>query len=215
MAMKRRKAREAAQDRGGGELWLDHAAITHDDLPWLMAAEKLTLLNVTVPDGFLARLPKLWWLDLRGGTATDLAVARGCARLRYLQVNQVRGMRSLALLPRFSELQLLSLYGLPQVKQLPSLARLGKLRRLQLGMMGGLVGLSRALAAPGLNELYLSKKIAVRPRDVAQILAHPTLAQFNWNTEDVPDKTFVPVFERIKLPRARAMLAQDWFGSQK
>ena len=55
------------------------------------------------------------------------------------------------------------------------------------------------LNAPGLKELLLSKKIRLGPRDVGQILAHPTLSQFDWFAEDVPIKTFAPVLERIKL----------------
>ena len=95
MAQKRKPAREVVQDRGDGEFWLDHAKIADDDRNWLKAAERLTLWNVLVPDGFLAKLPRLWWLDLRGGSATDLSVAKGCTKLRYLQVNQVRGMADL------------------------------------------------------------------------------------------------------------------------
>ncbi len=64
MAKKRRKASEVAQDRGGGEFWIDHAVMAVDDLRWLKTDERLTLWNVDVPEGLLARLPKLWWLEL-------------------------------------------------------------------------------------------------------------------------------------------------------
>ena len=62
---KKRPAAEVSQDRGDGELWLDHAVITDDDFARLKSCRRLSLWNVDVPDGFLARLPKLWWVDLR------------------------------------------------------------------------------------------------------------------------------------------------------
>lgn len=85
------------KDQGAGAFWIDHAEIVLDDLSWLVPAERLTLWNVVVPGGLLAQLSMLWWLDLRGGSAADLECARGCERLRYLQVNQVRGMCDLDL----------------------------------------------------------------------------------------------------------------------
>ena len=212
MATRKRPAAEVVKDRGEGALWLDHAVITDDDYAWLKNARRLTLWNVDVPDRFLARLPKLWWVDLRGGSAPDLRAVRGCAKLRYLQVNQVRGMRSLSLLTTFKKLSLLSLYGLPHVTQLPSLAPLAKLGRLELGMMGGLKSLRSALAAPSLEELFLSKKVVVGPRDVQGILDHPKLAKFGWSTDDVPRKVFEPVLDRITLPEAYGIHAEEWFG---
>jgi hypothetical protein len=212
MAKKLRPAKDVLQDRGEGAFWLDHAVLTDADLPLLKSARRLTLWNVVVPDGFLARLPRLWWVDLRGGTGTDLGVVRGCAKLRYLQVNQVRGTSSLALLPTFPSLSLLSLYGLPQVKTLPSLAKLTKLRRIELGMMAGLTSLTSALTAPALKELFLTKKVVVGPRDVRGILAHPKLRTFGWSTEDVPVKVFQPVLDAITLEEADAMHPEEWFG---
>src|SRR3546814_6892091 len=78
----------------------------------LRDVERLTLWNVKVPRGFLGRLEKLWWLDLRGGTGADLSAAMGASRLRYLAVNQVRGLADLSLVSEVRQLQLLSLYGL-------------------------------------------------------------------------------------------------------
>ncbi len=209
---KQRPAAEVLKDRGDGEIWIDHAFITDDDFARLKGVRRLTLWNVDVPDGFLARLPKLWWIDLRGGSATDLRAVRGCPKLRYLSVNQVRGMRSLALVSTFTKLTLLNLYGLPQVKELPSLATLARLGRLELGMMAGLKSLEGALAAPVLKELYLSKKITVGARDVARITSHPTLRRFGWSTESVPLKIYGPVLDRIELPDAEAIDPEEWFG---
>ena len=209
---KLRPAKDVVQDRGEGAFWLDHAIVTDGDVAWLKGARRLTLWNVRLPDGLLARLPKLWWVDLRGGSCTDLELVRGCAKLRYLQVNQVRGMSSLSLLGTFPTLSLLSLYGLPQVSSLPSLAKLAKLRRIELGMMAGLKSLAAALSAPNLKELFLSKKVIVGSRDVRGILAHPKLRKFGWSTEDVPVKVFRPVLDAIPLDEADAMHPEEWFG---
>src|SRR3546814_9196554 len=83
----------------------------------LRDVERLTLWNVKVPRGFLGRLEKLWWLDLRGGTGADLSAAMGASRLRYLAVNQVRGLADLSLVSEIRQLQLLSLYGLAKTSE--------------------------------------------------------------------------------------------------
>lgn len=214
-ANEKKPAAAALQDRGDGEFWIDHAVVTDDDFDLLRGARQLTLWNVDVPAGFLARLPKLWWLDLRGGTAKDIAVAKGCKKLRYLQVSQVRGVTSLALVPSFKELSLLSLYGLPRVKSIPSLASLKKLGRVEIGMMEGLGSLKPVLAAPKLTEIFLTKKVNVSKSDVTAIEKHKTLERFGWSTEDVPAKLFEPVLVRLldegKLEDADAMLPQEWF----
>jgi hypothetical protein len=212
---KRKPAAAVIEDRGDGDFWIDHAVIKDDDFDRLRDAQQLTLWNVDVPAGFLARLPKLWWLDLRGGTAKNIGVAKGCKKLRYLQVNQLRGVTSLALVPSFKELSLLSLYGLPRVKSLPSLAPLKKLGRVEIGMMEGLGSLKPVLAAPKLKEIFLTKKVKVSKSDVAAIEKHKTLKRFGWSTEDVPVKVFEPVLVRLldegKLDDADAMFPDEWF----
>src|SRR3546814_5874311 len=104
----------------------------------LRDVERLTLWNVKVPRGFLGRLEKLWWLDLRGGTGADLSAAMGASRLRYLAVNQVRGLADLALVSEIRQLQLLSLYGLAKVAVLPSLEKRPYLKREETGQMKGI-----------------------------------------------------------------------------
>ena len=79
-------------------------------------------------------------------------------------------------------------------------------------MMKGLKSLERALAAPALKELYLSKKVTVGPRDVARITSHPTLRRFGWSTESVSLKVYGPVLDRIELPDAEAVHPEEWFG---
>ncbi len=211
---KRQKARDVAQDRGSGEFWIDHAKIVDGDLEWLRSAERLTLWNVQAPEGFLSKLDKLWWLDLRGGTGEDLAVAEGCKKLRYFRVNQVRGMKDLSLVTSFKTLQLLDLYGLAKVESAPSLRGLKKLLRLEIGQMRGLETLGGLLDAPKLEELFVSKSVGITEKDVKRINAHRCLKQFEWYAVDVPSKLSRPVVEAVKLPRAQSMHAIEWFESR-
>lgn len=203
-----------AQDRGQGEFWVDHADITVEDLSWLTRAERLTLWNVRVPPGLLAQLDALWWLDIRGGSATDLATAAGCTKLRYLQVNQVRGLHDLDIVTTFASLQLLSLYGLAKVTEVPSLRGLESLRRLVVGQMRSLGSLGGLLDAPGLTELVLIKRVGITDRDVAKIKSHGTLERFGWSTDDVPASVFGPVIASVDLPPARTLHAAEWFASE-
>jgi hypothetical protein len=212
VSQKRGPAREVAENRGGGEFWIDHASITEKDLEWLADAERLTLWNVRVPPTFLRRLKKLWWLDLRGGSATDVRVADGCKRLRYLQVNQVRGLADLSNLPSFANLELLSLYGLAKVERLPSLRSLTKLRRVEIGQMRALDSISAILAAPALEELLVLKLVTITETDVKRLNAHERLARFAWDTSDVPGNRCDSILRRIAKPPARAMHAIDWFN---
>lgn len=206
-------AREVAQDRGSGVFWIDHAKIVEADAGWLGGAERLTLWNVRVPPGFLSRLPRLWWLDIRGGTATDLEVSRGCTGLRYLCVNQVRGLADLALLATHVRLELLALYGLAQVREVPSLRGLEKLARIEVGQMKGLRELAPLLEAPRLRELFLSKLVSPTERDVDLIDRHASLKAFSWYAVDVPARISRPILERITLPNARSMHPEEWFDA--
>jgi hypothetical protein len=135
MTRSRERYRPDWQFRTDGSVWIDHATVMPHDLARLADVQVLTLWNVRLPDGFLAQLPRLWWLDLRGGSATDLRRLVGCRSLRYLQVNQVRGLRDLSVISSLDRLEFLSLYGLAQVEALPSLAALPRLCRVEVGQM--------------------------------------------------------------------------------
>lgn len=211
MAKKRAPAIEALKRRNTRVLFLDHVELVEQDIEWLSSAERLTLWNVKVPAGLLARIERLWWLDIRGGSATDLAVANGAQRLQYFAVNQVRGMFDLSLVSEMARLRYLDLYGLPKVTELPSCAALANLEHARIGQMRGLVSLHGLLRAPRLRELELLRKINISETDVNEIIAHPTIEAFDWFAEDVPDRVWVPVRERIALPAPRLMHPEEWF----
>ena len=211
-ADRRVTARSAAQWRSDDEVWLDHVSLRPSDAEWLSGVRQLTLRAVKVPPGLLAALPRLQWLDIRGGSGASIDAVDECSNLRYLAVNQVRGVHDLSALGRQSNLRLLSLYGLPQVRELPSLAELVHLKRAEIGSMKGLSGLGPVLEAPFLEELQLMKAVGLSDTDPEAIAAHPSMRAFEWFAlGGVPDSTWVPVMDRVGLPRAGAALASEWF----
>ena len=190
---------------------LDHVELIDDDIEWLATTERLTLWNVKVPARLLPRLEKLWWLDIRGGSATDLAVAKGADKLQYLAVNQVRGMCDLSLISEMTHVRYIDLYGLPKVTQVPSCSGLTQLEHARLGQMRGLLSLHGLLQAPRLTELELIRKIALNAADIDEIINHPTIAEFGWFAEDVPNKVWLPVLEKIGLPTVQHRRPEEWF----
>lgn len=158
---KKGRARDVALGRGTPEVRIDHAVIEPDDLAWLAPVRRLTLWAVDVPEGFLGTLPNLDWLDVRGGSGASADFVIGCERLRYLAINQVRGLSDVSAVGELVTLELLDLYGLPKVTALPSLARLRSLARLELGSLKGLRSIVPALDAPALEELCLSRAVSM------------------------------------------------------
>ena len=214
MARTRRAARDVADLRDGGEIWIDHAAVEARDIEWLRDVEWLTLWNVALPHGFLSTLPRLWAIDLRGGSSTDLRAVEGCDGLRCLTVNQVRGLRDLSIVGSLGSLEFLSLYGLKQVEFVPSLKELRALRRLEVGQMRGLQTMAGLLDAPAIEQLCLRKWVNVTADDVARINGHASLREFEWWAEDVPAYRWLPVVEAVGLPKAEPMVPRDWFAER-
>lgn len=213
MAAARKPAREVAQNRGNGVFWIDHAVVTENDFAWLHEAKELTLWNVSLPLGFLAKLPYLKGLDWRGGSANNLGLLEGVSGLGYLVINQVRGLTDISHLASLSELRLLSLYGLSKITELPPLHALHSLLRLELGQMKLLRSISPALGAPNLQELLLSKQIGITSEDVAAIRRHKSLSRFRWDTTDVADKVWEPVVAQVNLPPAKAEFPHKWYAA--
>lgn len=214
MGTSRGSAKAAATWSSEDALRLDHAVLAESDREWLEPVRRLTLWAVKVPRGFFGNLPSLEWLDVRGGSGESADFVDGCVHLRYLAINQIRGLRELTAIRDLANLELLSLYGLPQVRSLPSLAPLQRLRRVEVGSMKGIEELGPLLDAPRLEELILARAVSLAPSDPARIAEHPTLCAFDWFAEDVPDKTWVPVVERVGKPKARAMYPEDWFDAR-
>jgi hypothetical protein len=209
---KKGRARDLARGRGSAEVWVDHAVIEPDDVDWLTPVRKLTLWAVDLPPGFLGSLPNLEWLDVRGGSGASADFVIGCDRLRYLQINQVRGLSDASAIGDLVTLELLSLYGLPKVTDLPSLARLRALARLELGSLKGLQSIAPALDAPALEELYLSRAVSMDADDPLCIRDASQIKAFSWFAEDVPDQVWESVVRVVDKPSAAAVMPSDWFA---
>ena len=193
-------ARSKSVWRAEDSVWLDHAVLDVRDLDWLRAARKVTFWAVKVPTGFFAQLPNLELLDVRGGSGADTAFVDGCSRLRFLIINQVRGLADLTSITRLPALEYLQLFGLPQVTSFPPFASLPLLERVDIGSMKGIHDLSGLLEAPAKRELTLMKKVGVSIEDARRLARHPTIERFEWFAEDVPDRTWVPFVETVAKP---------------
>jgi hypothetical protein len=207
-------AKAAASWRSDDDVWLDHATLAERDLAWLRPVRRLTLWAVKTPPGFFRQLDSLEWLDIRGGSGQSADAVRGCTGLRYLALNQVRGLSDLDAIADLTNLELLDLYGLPRVRSLPSLSRLANLRRIEAGSLKGIDELGPLLDAPRLEELLLVRAVALAPSDPDRIATHPSLKAFDWFAEDVPVRTWLPVVERVGKPKAKAMHAEEWFSNR-
>lgn len=205
------RAQAVAKWRAADEVWLDHTALRAEDLGWLAPARKLTMWAVKVPDAFVSALPKLEWLNVRGGSGSSVDWVRGCNRLRYLRVNQIRGVSDLSAISTLASLEFLSLYGLPRVTLLPDFSALVSLARVELGSMKGLAGIGPVLAAPALEELLLIRSVGLAEHDAADISAKTSLRQFGWFAEDVPMRIWMPILQAVGKPESSAVFPEDWF----
>ncbi len=212
MKYKFEPAKSVAQDRGNGEFWIDHAVIDLDDCEWLAEARILTLWNVKFSPELWPKLTKLWWLDLRGGSANDLDHVRSATQLRYFRVNQIRGMSDLTVIRDLTKLIRLDLYGLRQVHQLPDLKLLFDLKYLHLGQMAGLHNLDEVFSIPNLKELFFVNKVPLTEQDARRIARHPTLQTFAWWNPDESAKMSKFCHETISLPRPTWNEPNVWFA---
>jgi hypothetical protein len=214
MATKRRPASEVAQWRSPVDVWIDHASISLDDVTSYEAVEKLTLWNVTYPVDLFSRMPQLWWLDIRGGTAKSFHSVAMAQNLRYLCINQIRGLDDLSDIPSLEKLELLTLYGLSKVKELPDLTGLSYLRRVEIGQMKGLQSLKPVWEAHQLEEILLLKEVPAENQDIGPINCMPNLKTFSWDAIDIPARRFMPIREGVTVPRAKSLHAAEWFGKK-
>ena len=147
-------AKAASRDLGHAGIFIEHATLTESDLDWLCDVERLTLWNVSIPKHFLRKLSALWWIDWRGGNANQgIDQIEEKDGLRYLSLNQIRGLSDLSFINKLMHLEMLNLYGLSKVTLLPSMIASETLRRVQLGQMKNLTSIGPVLEAPNLEEI--------------------------------------------------------------
>lgn len=156
-------------------------------------------------------MPRLWWLDIRGGAAKDIHSIATAQNLRYLCINQIRGLDDVSYITSLKKLELLTLYGLPKVNELPDFGSLSYLRRIEVGQMKGLQSLGPVWNAHQLEEIQLLKEVPAEPKDIEQINEMPNLKAFSWDAIDVPTRRFMPIREGVNVSAVRTLHAAEWF----
>jgi hypothetical protein len=51
----------------------------------------------------------------------------------------------------------------------------------------------------------------VSEEDINEIINHPAVRAFSWFAENVADKVWMPVLDKIRLPDVRGMHPEEWF----
>jgi hypothetical protein len=207
-------AKAAARWLADDAVWLDHVNLAERDLEWMRPVRRLTLWAVKTPPAYLRQLESLEWLDIRGGSGQSADTVRGCTGLRYLAINQVRGLLDLEAITDLTNLELLDLYGLPRVRSFPSVGRLTNLRRIQVGSLKGIDGLGPLLDAPALGGTAAGARglacvIGSRSHRDAPILEGVRLV---WRGCPGPD--VAAIREARWQAEAKAVHAEEWFANR-
>lgn len=167
-------------NNGQGGFRINHARISEEDFSWLSGAYQLELWNVEVPAGFLARMPQLWFLDVRGSFPGPTA-ANGAENLEFLRIMH-SPTPDLEPLPNLRNLRYLDLHALANVTHFPNLLGLRYLVNVELGQMIRLQSVQGLLAAPNLLYLNMMKRLPpLSSADVELIRSHPKLRRFNYS----------------------------------
>ncbi len=138
------------------KLYLEEQSKGIEVLSELRALEELTLRSITTPDvQYLRDLPKLWSLDIKLGGIRNYAAIEGKPSIKYLELWQVRELRSIEFIGTLPGLQNLFLQSLPQVSALPRLSNSKALRRIVFENLKGLSDFTALHSAPALEEFAL------------------------------------------------------------
>ena len=201
------------QDRADGSVWISHMQLAAADLDRLSDVRNLTLWAVKFPEGALGRLHQLEFLDMRGGSGSDLTEVSRCERLRGLVVNQVRGLSDASGVSGLASLELLELYGLARLEALPDFSRLVRLRRVRLGQLRALAEWTPLLQLRALEELVLSNKVYPDKRVFEELGRRRHLKKFDWSAPDEPSGRVEEITRLVGRPRPMAQRPEDWFAA--
>ena len=95
----------------------------------LQELEDVTLRSISTPGvEYVARLPRLWSLEIKLGSTQNLSAIAGKESIEYLEVWQIRGLSDISAVSSLSGLQYLFLQALRNVTSLPDLSRLNNER---------------------------------------------------------------------------------------
>src|SRR5581483_4421786 len=146
----------------------------------LQALEDVTLRSISTPGiEYVARLPRLWSLDIKLGGIQNLSAIADNHSIKYLELWQIRGLSDISVISSLSGLQYVFLQALRNVTSIPDLSRLTKLRRLVLENMKGLKDVSAIGRAPALEEFIHIAAQGFTPRQYEDLLKTNTLRQIH------------------------------------
>jgi len=144
----------------------------------LQELEDVTLRSISTPGvEYVARLPRLWSLDIKLGGIHDLSAIAGKLSIKYLELWQIRGLSDISVVSSLSGLQYLFLQALRNITSIPDLSRLPKLRKIVLDNMKGLKDVSAIGTAPALEEFLHIAAQGFAPKAYWELLNRPSLTQ--------------------------------------
>jgi hypothetical protein len=145
-----------------------------DVLSDLLELQDVTLRSVTTPDlHYLARLPKLWSLDVKLGGIRGFEGIQGKPSIKYLELWQVRGLRDIDVVGTLPGLQNLFVQSLPHVERFPDLSESAALRRIVVENLKGLSDFTALETAPALEEFALLDGLKQTPMQLLPVLSNP------------------------------------------
>ncbi len=142
----------------------------------LRELEEVKLRSITTPDlQYLSDLPRLWSLDIKLGGIRGFAGVEGKKSIKYLELWQVRGVRSIGVVGTLSGLQNLFLQSLPHVESFPVLTDATALRRIVVENLKGFHDFAALDTAPELEEFALLDGRKQSPRQLLPVLNNPRI----------------------------------------
>lgn len=158
------------------QLYLESQEQGIEVLSELSTLEDITLRSISTPNlDYIARLPRLWSLDVKLGGIEDFFSIAGKESIKYLELWQIRRLADISFISSLVGLQFLFLQSLRNVTKIPDLSGLSKLRRIYVENMKGLRDVSAIAHAPSLEEFIHVSAQNIAPDKYAELLEMPTL----------------------------------------
>lgn len=155
-------------------LYLEGQSKDIEVLSELPDLEDVTLRSITTPDlTYLARLSKLWSLDIKLGGIRNFKGIEGKQSIKYLELWQVRDLHDINVVEALPGLQNLFLQSLPHVESLPLLRDSIALRRVVVQNLKGLRDFTALETAPALEEFALLEGNKQTPQQLLPVLSNP------------------------------------------
>jgi hypothetical protein len=146
----------------------------------LLGLEDVTLRSITTPDlQYLGDPPKLWSLDIKLGGIRNFAGIEGKQSIKYLELWQVRDLRSVDVVGTLPGLQNLFLQSLPHVESFPGLTDSIALRRVVVENLKSLRDFTALEAAPALKEFALLDGRKQTPQQLLPVLNNPRVRRIS------------------------------------